>query len=263
MAYSKVILNGTTLMDVTQDTVNASNLLSGETATRKDGVGIVGEASAGTLITKTITENGTYEASDDDADGYSEVTVNVSGGDWLDDYLSGRMTEIIYTGTSQIIGISFSKATLLKFVGTKTTKISPLFQWNTGIQVASFPKLTNFDSNGTFNGCSKITTIDLGPVTWIPNNTFNNCTLLNKLILRRSNGVSPLAGTAVIATGTPFKSGGSGGKIYIPEVMYNHLGDGTSMDYKSASNWSVIDGYGTITWEKLEGSPYESEDWAI
>lgn len=30
-----------------------------------------------TLITKTITANGTYSASDDSADGYSEVTVNV------------------------------------------------------------------------------------------------------------------------------------------------------------------------------------------
>ena len=30
-----------------------------------------------TLITKSITENGTYDASDDSADGYSEVTVNV------------------------------------------------------------------------------------------------------------------------------------------------------------------------------------------
>lgn len=30
-----------------------------------------------TLVTKTITENGTYTATDDDADGYSEVTVNV------------------------------------------------------------------------------------------------------------------------------------------------------------------------------------------
>lgn len=30
-----------------------------------------------TLVTKTITENGTYTASDDSADGYSEVTVNV------------------------------------------------------------------------------------------------------------------------------------------------------------------------------------------
>ena len=33
-----------------------------------------------TLITKTITQNGTYDAEDDDADGYSSVTVNVSGG---------------------------------------------------------------------------------------------------------------------------------------------------------------------------------------
>ena len=33
MAVSKVILNGTTLIDVTDDTVNASNLLSGITAT--------------------------------------------------------------------------------------------------------------------------------------------------------------------------------------------------------------------------------------
>lgn len=198
-------------------------------------------------------------------DGYASLVSSIpsGGGDWLDDYLSGRITEIIYTGTSNIMGIAFGKNTLLKFVGTKTTRITPLFQWNTGIQVASFPKLTDFDSNATFQGCSKITTIDLGIVGWIPNNTFVNCTLLDKLILRKSNGVSPLAGTAVITTGTPFKNGGSGGTIYIPEVMYNHLGDGTSMDYKSASNWSTVDGYGTITWAKLEGSPYESEDWAI
>lgn len=38
--------------------------------------------SSPTLITKTITENGTYDAEDDNADGYSSVTVNVpsSGG---------------------------------------------------------------------------------------------------------------------------------------------------------------------------------------
>ena len=40
---------------------------------------ISGGGSA-TLITKSITENGTYNASSDSADGYSQVTVNVSGG---------------------------------------------------------------------------------------------------------------------------------------------------------------------------------------
>ena len=33
-----------------------------------------------TVMSKSITSNGTYSAEDDDADGYSEVTVNVSGG---------------------------------------------------------------------------------------------------------------------------------------------------------------------------------------
>lgn len=48
MAISKVTLNGDTLMDVTQDTVTANKLLSGETATGADGVGITG-----TIATKT------------------------------------------------------------------------------------------------------------------------------------------------------------------------------------------------------------------
>lgn len=39
-----------------------------------------GGGGSATLITKNITANGTYSAEDDDADGYSEVTVNVAGG---------------------------------------------------------------------------------------------------------------------------------------------------------------------------------------
>ena len=59
-------------------------------------------------------------------------------------------------------------------------------------------------------------------------------------------------------TGTPFASGGTGGTIYIPKSLYDHLDDGTSSDYKAATNWSTIDGYGTITWAKIEGTYYET-----
>ena len=38
------------------------------------------DANTFVLTTKTITENGTYNASADNADGYSQVTVDVSGG---------------------------------------------------------------------------------------------------------------------------------------------------------------------------------------
>lgn len=37
-----------------------------------------GVSGGSTLVTKTITQNGTYNASDDNADGYSEVNVNVA-----------------------------------------------------------------------------------------------------------------------------------------------------------------------------------------
>ena len=57
--------------------ITANNIKSGVTI-----LGVTGtyEGSGGTLITKTITENGVYNASSDNADGYSQVTVNVSGG---------------------------------------------------------------------------------------------------------------------------------------------------------------------------------------
>lgn len=42
MAYSKVIFNGSTLMDVTQKTVTAETLLQGETALKNDGTSITG-----------------------------------------------------------------------------------------------------------------------------------------------------------------------------------------------------------------------------
>lgn len=68
--------------------------------------------------------------------------------------------------------------------------------------------------------------------------------------------ICTMSGVAAM-NNTKFKNGGAGGTIYIPESLYNHLGDGTALDYKSATNWSTLDGYGTVTWAKIEGSEYE------
>lgn len=51
MAVSKVILNGDTLIDVTQKTVNSGNLLYGETALKNDGTGVTGS-----IATKTASD---------------------------------------------------------------------------------------------------------------------------------------------------------------------------------------------------------------
>lgn len=53
MAFSKVTLNGTTLMDVTGDTVDSDNLLLNETATRADGTAVTG--SMAKIETDTLT----------------------------------------------------------------------------------------------------------------------------------------------------------------------------------------------------------------
>lgn len=81
MAYSKVILNGTTLIDVTQKTVDANNLLSGYTALKNDGTNVTGTYTpptvnlqaktniAPTTSSQTITADSGY-------DGLSSVQIN-------------------------------------------------------------------------------------------------------------------------------------------------------------------------------------------
>lgn len=80
-------------------------------------------------------------------------------------------------------------------------------------------------------------------------------TKVDTLIIR-STTVARMVNINAISN-TPFKNGGGGGTIYIPQALYSHLGDGSALDYKAATNWSTIDGYGTITWAQIEGSQYE------
>ena len=66
MAYSKIILNGETLMDVTSDTVAAGSLLSGKTATKNDGTKVTGNiasktASDLTASGATVTADKTWQ----------------------------------------------------------------------------------------------------------------------------------------------------------------------------------------------------------
>jgi hypothetical protein len=57
------------------DTAAAKSMVIGQ----KGENGIGGGGDSATLIEKSITENGVYNASDDNADGYSKVTVDVAG----------------------------------------------------------------------------------------------------------------------------------------------------------------------------------------
>ena len=92
---------GNTLTTVT----NATKILNTAGTYLEDNISVTDITTIATLIAKSITANGTYNASSDSADGYSSVTVNVSGSGGLE-YESGT-----YTPTSNIAQptISFSK----------------------------------------------------------------------------------------------------------------------------------------------------------
>lgn len=74
MAISKIILNGVTQMDLTGDTVAASNLIAPNTAHGADGQAVVGTATQGITPTGTIniTSNNTYDVTN-----YASAVVNV------------------------------------------------------------------------------------------------------------------------------------------------------------------------------------------
>lgn len=127
-----------------------------------------------------------------------------------------------------------------------------------GAEAIAFPKFTGNSNNAqAFNGNNYTRIVDFGPtLTQIRPSQLQNAYKLDTLILRCSTLVT--LGNINNVVGTKFKSGGTGGTIYIPKVLYDHLGDGSSSDYQSATNWVTVYEYGTITWAQIEGSQYEN-----
>lgn len=106
-------------------------------------------------------------------------------------------------------------------------------------------------------GCSNLEAMDLGPADALAAQFFYGDSALRTLILRKSLSLVGMRSTNTVQSSS-MASGGAGCAIYIPKALYDHLGDGGSLDYKAATNWSTVNGYGTITWAQIEGSQYEN-----
>ena len=127
-----------------------------------ENVGIAFPSEALTLITKEITENGTYNASNDGADGYSSVTVNVAGSgtnglQWKCDNMKSLNREFAgYTGAS--IDEPFS--------GLDTSKVEDFGSCFLGCSnLTTIPQIDTSGASGQaglmqiFQNCTKLLTI--------------------------------------------------------------------------------------------------------
>ena len=119
----------------------------------------------------------------------------------------------------------------------------------------AFPSLTNLGTNpdNMFRMCSSLEAIDYGEncVARIAgSSTYYNCTVLTKIIIRRTTGVNSL-GNLNSFQNTPFADGKSGGTLYVPQDLI--------ASYQSATNWSTILGYANNQILPIEGSIYETQ----
>ena len=151
------------------------------------------------------------------------------------------------------------------------------------IPSAIFPKVTQFGGQQCFNGFTgklafpSITStsmnclssfkgkeVDFGSgLSALVGYTFNGMNTsfpIDTIILRKSDGVVTAQNNfGITNTCGKFGTGQSGGKIYIPKALYDHLNDGTTLDYMASTNWANVMGYNSNnSFECIEGSYYET-----
>lgn len=225
----------------------------------------------------TITQNGTYNVEQ-----YASAVVNVPSAEWTTEGIAdgsepngiidlGDVTSVLeyaFYKRKEILSITAKHATVIgnaAFTGlTKMSEIhlpritglptSVLGECHS-LTVVYFPSVTS-STGYVFSGCTNLHTAIFCKLQSMASTAFNGCRLLKTLVL--GNSAVCACNNINNFNGTPFASGGSGGDIYIPKALYDHLGDGTNMDYLSNPRWNTLNGNGTITWHPIEGSKYET-----
>jgi hypothetical protein len=293
---NKIEYGGRTLIDLTKDTVKEETLGEGVTAHNAAGEPITGNMKAyenltaelnaqNELITEleeavakksagseeppniqpiTITENGTYTASEN-VDGYSPITVNVpektpvlqelnvteNGTYPVPESVDGYGTVTVNVQTTGDVSVQekgLIERTVVNYSNNQVTTIGNYaFYGCTKLQSVSCPNATSVKGNGLMN-CSALTSVNLPKVTQLANYAFQGCTSIAKLdfpaltsiqgavfsnnqslvaLILRSTKMCTI-GNKNSLTGTPIANGT--GYVYVPSTLVD--------TYKANGNWS-------------------------
>lgn len=167
------------------------------------------------LGTKTITENGTYLATEDSKDGYSEVTVNVPT-PVSDKNAKFGATPAAFDLKKNIVKIDIPSGV--------TSLEGSAFNGSTALTEVNIPDTVTTFGNSVFNGCTSLSSITLpSALTSIGAYVFENCSALTSIEIPSTvtsigsytfNGCTNLATITIhkaegSITGSPWGAGGS------------------------------------------------------
>lgn len=137
---------------------------------------------------------------------------------------------------------------ITKLFGTNyapTGNNTAAFRQMPNLQYAIFPKATKLYNNA-FYGCTKLEAFDwLGGQFAGSGGTFQNCSNLTVLVVRKSDAICTLGAVAAF-TNSPFASGKAGGTLYVPSALIS--------SYQAATNWSTILGYANNQIKSIEST---------
>lgn len=190
---SKAIITESLLTDIA-DAIRAKTGRSGliTPAQMANEIGTISGGGSADLGTKTIIANGTYSATDDGVDGYSEVTVNVpsvspTGTKQISITDNGTTTEDVTNYANVEINVSVSGGSGYSIddiaggaptgaITINSTSIEPFaFYHKTGITSVSAPNCTNVKESA-FDQCTGITSISFPALTTLTTGyNFRNC----------------------------------------------------------------------------------------
>lgn len=196
MGISKVILNGVTQMDVTQDTVASSNLLSGNTATGADG-----EKVNGGIASKTSSDLTASGATVTAPAGYyaSAASKSVASGS------TGTPTASKGTVSNHSVSVTPSVTNTTGYItgGTKTgtavtVSASELVSGTKTISASGTTDVTNYKSVSVPSGSAKTpaTTITANPTVSV-----NSSGLITATVSKTQN-VTPSVSAGYVSSGT-------------------------------------------------------------
>ena len=155
-------------------------------------------------------------------------------------------TGIQWMGSRAFSGCKSLKEVYISVSCTFSTLATYLFADCTALTKFVAPLIRTSTTPGMFRGCSALTLVDVMG-GGLGQTYFERCSSMTTLVLRNDTVVT-LANINAFQ-GTPFASGGTGGRVYVPAALIE--------SYQTATNWSTLYASGTCNFAAIEGSEYE------